>query len=337
VNSEIDRVERAEELPEQWDALTADYYQTREFLIHCQAYNPCRQRYYLSSESGSLRAGAVVYTIRLDLFTYRGISSPVTTQIIGIPASVSSAGITGDPAFRGEFLTRILAYEPGLVACLNLDGIPPGSPMFPGRTWPNIVLANRFSSWEEYISALRSDYRRRLMRVLAESSGFDIQRSSCRGFTNEMHCLYLNVFSRSEGKLERLDASFFQNLPASFCLTTYGARGTVRGWTITARDKDRNRFYFFLGGQEYTSDPKTLYLVKLLDIIRMGIGLGSSTIDLGQSAEIPKMRLGGQPREKYMLAYHHRPLQKSLLRAGMGALSYRKHFPETHVFRGNGS
>jgi len=49
------------------------------------------------------------------------------------------------------------------------------------------------------------------------------------------------------------------------------------------------------------------------------------------------MRLGGRPREKYMLAYHQRPLQKSLLRAGMGALSYRKRFPEMHVFRGNGS
>ena len=335
MNREIDRVGRAEELPEQWDALTADYYQTREFLSHCQAYNPCRQRYYLCSESGSLTAGAVVYTIRLDLFTYRGVTSPVTTQIIGIPASVSSAGLTGDPALHGEFLSRILAYEPGLVACLNLDSIPAGSPMFPGRTWPDIVLAHRFSSWEEYVSALRSDYRRRLMRVMAAASGFEIRRTSCRAFTDDMHRLYLNVFSRSEGKLERLDASFFQNLPASFCLTTYAAEGSVRGWTITARDRDR--FSFFLGGQEYAHDPKTLYLVKLLDIIRTGIGLGASTIDLGQSAEIPKMRLGGRPREKYMLAYHHRPLQKSLLRAGMGALSYRKRFPEMHVFRGNGS
>lgn len=335
MNRKIDRVGRAEELPEQWDALTADYYQTREFLSHCQAYNPCRQRYYLCSEGGSLAAGAVVYTIRLDLFTYRGVSSPVTTQIVGIPASVASAGLTGDPALHGRFLTRILAYEPGLVACLNLESIPPGSPMFPGRTWPDLVLANRFSSWEEYISALRSDYRRRLMRVLADASRYEIQRSSCQTFTNEMHRLYLNVFDRSEGKLERLEAPFFRNLPASFRLTTYAAGGMVRGWTITAGDT--SRFHFFLGGQDYAHDPTSLYLVKLLDIIRTGIGLGAPTIDLGQSAEIPKMRLGARPREKYMLAYHHRPIQRSLLRAGMGVLSYRKRFPETHVFRGNGS
>jgi hypothetical protein len=334
VNEKIDRVERVEDLPEQWDAMAADYYQKREFLRHCQTYNPCCQRYYLLSESGSLRAGAVVYTIRLDLFTYRGISSPVTTQIIGIPASVSSAGLMGEPALQGEFLTRILAHEPGLVTCLNLDSIPSGSPMFPGRTWPDIVLTNRFESWQDYVSALRSDYRRRIVRVLADASGFETRRSSCRAFTDEMHALYLNVFSRSEGKLERLDASFFRNLPASFCLSTYAAGGMVRGWTITAKDADR--CYFFLGGQDYAHAPKTLYLVKLLDVIKAGIGSAASTIDLGQSAEIPKMRLGGRVREKYMLGYHNRPIPRLLLRAGMGALSYRKKFPDTHVFKEDG-
>ena len=328
---EMDRLDRAEELPAEWDEAAADCYQKREFLLHCQRHNPCRQRYYLLSENGRLLSGAVVYTLRLDLFTYRGIRSPVTIRIVGIPASVSSAGLVGDPSFHGRFLSKILPNEPGLVACLNLDAVPYGSPMFVGRTWPDIVLTNRFDSWESYCAALRSHYRRRLLRVIDDSSDFEMRRSSCASFTDEMHALYLEVFRRSEGKLECLSAGFFQNLPAAFCLSTYSAGGRVRGWTITVRDGDR--LSFFLGGQDYTGSPEKLYLVKLLDIVKQGVSSRVGSIDLGQSAEVPKMRLGGVPREKLMLAYHRRAIPRALLRAGMGVLSYRKRLPPAHVFR----
>ncbi|MGO9309377.1 MAG: hypothetical protein ACLQDL_10185, partial [Spirochaetia bacterium] len=225
MSKRLDRVERADEIPTQWDALAADYYQKRTFLCHCHTYNPCRQRYYLLSENGNLLVGTVVYTLRLDLFTYLEIRSPTTMQIIGIPASVSSAGLVGDPRLHGELLARILPHEPGLVVCLNLESVPAGSPMLAGRTWPDIVLANRFGSWEGYVSALRSDYRRRLMHVLDDASGFTMQQSSCSSFTDAMHALYLNVFNRSGGKLERLDVAFFRNLPDSFRLSTYTAGG----------------------------------------------------------------------------------------------------------------
>lgn len=327
----IDRLERAHELPPAWDGLAGEYYQKLEFLGHCQEYNPCRQRYYLLSDGGRLLAGAVVYTLRFDLFTYMGIRSPLTMQIVGIPASVSSAGLVGEPSRFGALLTKILPHEPGLVACLNLDAVPAGSPMYVGRTWPDIVLENRFASWEHYLAALRSHYRRRLLQVVRDAAGFEVRRMPCSSFTDQMHALYLEVFARSEGKLECLSVEFFRNLPAAFCLTTYSAGGRVRGWAITVQDGGRD--YFFLGGQDYSCSPEKLYLVKLLDIVKNGVGSNARSIDLGQSAEVPKMRLGGVPREKIMLAYHHRPLPRNLLRAGMGVLSYRKHFPVARVFK----
>jgi hypothetical protein len=252
-------------------------------------------------------------------------------QIIGIPASVFSSGLVGDPALYGALLDGILREETGLFACLNLDGIPAGSPMFVGRTWPDIVLTNRFGSWDRYVAALRSEYRRRLRRVMNDASGYQVQRMPCSRFTNEMHALYLEVYRRSKGKLERLSAAFFRNLPASFGLTTFTAGGTLRGWTITLRHGDR--FSFFLGGQDYRDEPRELYLVKLLDVVRSGVESGASTIDLGQSAEVPKTRLGGRPQEKVMLAYHSRVIPRAMLRAGMGILSYRVHVPETNVFK----
>ncbi len=331
MNGRLEKVERPGELPSEWDALAGDCFQKREFLSHCHEFNRCDQRYYLYTTNGNVEAGAVVYTLRLDLFTYMGIKSPMTMQIIGIPASVSSAGMVGNPALFGAFHRELLPLEHGLVACLNLDAAPAGSPMSVGRTWPDIVLKNRCATWDDYLSSLRSDYRRRLRAVLKDAETIEARRRPCAAFTDEMHSLYLEVFRRSEGKLERLEAPFFRNLPANFCLNTFYAGGRIRGWTITVRDGDR--FSFFLGGQDYGWSPRTLYHVKLMDVVRTGIESGATTIDLGQSAEVPKMRLGGEPREKFMLAYHHRAIPRALLRAGMGILSYRKNFPQAHVFK----
>ncbi len=331
MNGRLEKVERPGDLPAGWDTLASDCFQKRDFLSHCHAFNPCNQRYYLYGTNGSVEAGAIVYTLKLDLFTYLGIKSPMTMQIIGVPASVSSAGMVGNPALFGAFLSDLLPFEHGLVACLNLDATPAGSPMSVGRTWPDIVLKNRCASWNEYLSSLRSDYRRRLRDVLKDADTIEARRQPCAAFTDEMHKLYVEVLKRSEGKLERLEAPFFRNLPAHFCLNTFHAGGHIRGWTITVRDGDR--FSFFLGGQDYGWSPRKLYHVKLMDVVRNGIESGVSTIDLGQSAETPKMRLGGEPQEKFMLAYHHRMIPRALLRAGMGMLSYRKNFPQAHVFK----
>src|SRR5512141_2289255 len=113
------------------------------------------------------------------------------------------------------------------------------------------------------------------------SAGFEVRRMPCSAFNDEMHALYLEVYARSDGKLEKLTREFFRNLPESFCLSTYEAGGKMRGWTLTRHDG--NRFHFFLGGQDYTYMPEKLYLAKLLDVVRSGVESGASSIDLGQS------------------------------------------------------
>jgi hypothetical protein len=331
MKTQLDRVECVEGLPEEWDRLAADYYQKKAFLRHCQEYNPCRQRYYLLSEAGNLVAGAVVYSLRLNLLTFLGIKSPLTMQIMGLPCSVSSGSLVGAPIFHEPLLRQMLDYEQGLIACLNLDTLPKDLPMAVGRTWPDIVFARRFDSWDHYVASLRSQYRHRLMKVQEDAARFSVQTESCTSFTEEMHAQYLEVLSRSQGKLEKLELGFFKNLPDGFCLTTYRTEGVVRGWAITLSDSER--FYFFLGGQDYSYSPKSLYLVKLMTVLKQGIASGAALIDLGQSAEIPKTRLGGTPREKILLAYHTRPLFHRMLRATINLLSYHGRFPDTRVFK----
>jgi hypothetical protein len=331
MNGVIDRLSRSGDIPGGWDGLAQNTFQKKEFLLHCEKHNPCRQRYYVLSSGETVLAGAVVYTLEVDLLTWMGIRSPVRMHIVGVPCSVSCPGIIGEAAMQEEILRGILRREKGLLVCLNIDRTPGNVPMSAGRTWPSVVFVNRFGSWEEYTVSLRSPYRRRLSLIERTIDRLSIQTAPCSTFTDEMHRLYLEVLERSEGKLEKLGSDFFRMLPSDFRLMTFTEAGHLCGWAITLMEADR--FWFFLGGQDYHHAPREFYLAKLVTILRTGIESGAGIVDLGQSAEVPKTRLGGNCCEKLMLTHHHNPLLDGALRASMGMLSYQRRVPETHVYR----
>jgi GNAT acetyltransferase-like protein len=326
-----ERIARAEDLPASWDALAANPFQRREFLAHCERENPCGQRYHLLRRGGEVEAGAVVYSLRIDLLAFLGVGSPLTMQVVGIPCSVSSSGLLGAPEAQRRLLGGVLEGERGMVLVLNLEEAPDDLQVAVGRTFPDVVLENRFRSFDQYRHALRAPYRRRLDEIVRREAELTIETGPCDRFSEEMHRMYLAVLRRSEGRLEQLTERFFRTLPPAFRLTTFHREGRLRGWIITVADGDR--FWFFLGGQDYDGDPRALYLVKLLAVLRQGIASGARTIVLGQSAEIPKLRLGGTCREKTMLGWHHRWMMRGFLRLGATALSYRRRPPPARVFR----
>jgi hypothetical protein len=325
------RVAHPDELPPAWDALAESLFQRRAFLRHAHAYNPCRQRYYLLTEGGALVAGAVVYRLRLDLLTFLKLPSPLGMQVVGIPCSVSTSGVLGALSRHGELLARLPGEERGLLIALNLSAIPPTA-MAVGRTLPTIEVENRWATWEAYVAALRAPYRRRLRRQAAHAATLTIETGPCARFTDAMHALYLQTFQRSHDKLERLTADFFRQLPAEFQLTTYADAAGLHGWTISVLDGER--WTFFLGGRSYAaSAPPDLYFQMLLTVLRQGIAAGARIIDLGQTAETPKLRLGGVPRERFLLGHHSNPLLCRLLHWGRGALSYGKTLERPLVWR----
>jgi hypothetical protein len=323
----LERVDHPDALPPAWDALAEHYVQRRAFLRHAHTYNPCKQRYYLLSRGGHLVAGAVVYTLRLDLLTFLRMSSPLAMQVVGVPCSVSAGGVLGDPAI----LTALLTAERGLLIALNLDAVPTHQPFAQGQTLPTVVLDGPFASWDAYLHALRAPYRRRLRRLEATAAALAIHTGPCAAYTDAMHALYEQVYQQSRDKLEHLTADFFRHLPAEFTLTTFEQNDRLLGWTILLQDGDR--WAFFLGGRDYAAPVPDLYFLMLRTLLQHAIDAGAREIDLGQTAEVPKLRLGGRLREKYMLGYHGNPLVRALLYGARGLLSYRRTVPPAHVFR----
>jgi hypothetical protein len=320
------------ELPQAWDAIAACYFQKREFLRHAEFHNPCRQRYHWLERDGRPFACAVVYSLPLDLLTFAGLRSPLQMQLVGLPCSVSAPGVFGETGGVRELVEQLLAVERGLVVGLNLEVPLALGKALDGRTLPTVVLQRRFDSFEGYLSALRADYRRRLRRVRGAWAQVEVQRGECAAFDDEAYALYIQVISRSRARLETLQPSFFSSLPESFKLTRYRRGGRLLGWHICLADEDR--FYFFMGGVDGAGEERlTAYLNLLLGVLQDGIAAGARTIDFGQTAEVPKSRLGGELVERHLFAHHRSALVRALLKLGRGALEYTTQVPQAHVFR----
>jgi hypothetical protein len=331
VSGLLERTDRAADLPEGWDELAAYCFQRRSFLAHAERYNPCQQRYWWLTRGGRVAAGAVVYTLRLDLLTYLRVPSPVRIHFVGIPFSVSAPGLVGSPAEVAALVQGLLPEERGLVVGLNLDFPLEVPDLLTGRTLPSVVLERRFASWAGYRDSLRSPYRRRLDRTLARWEGVVSKRGPCARFDLEMHRQYLAAYARSHAKLERLGLEFFRNIPFGFHLTTHRLEGRLVGWHVAATESDRR--YFVLGGVDAETNPERRnYFNLLAAVIREAIEDGTAVIDLGQTAEVPKTRLGGRIVEKGMFGWHSNAVLRYLIGRFRGALQYGAHVPETHVF-----
>lgn len=329
---EIVKTSRATDLPESWDSLALDYFQTKEFLDHAEKYNPCHQRYYTLYDQGILITGLIIYTLRLDLFTYLSIPSPFRMHIIGIPCSVSSSGVVGDESHLTMLLEYLKGEQKGLILVLNLGSVTELEGFVCGRTLPTVVLESSFESWDDYLNSLRADYRRRIKRLSTPFTGVHMKHGGCSGFDRPMHDQYLAVLKRSKGKLETLSQDFFQKLPSNFYLTTFLDQEKVIGWFIST--VFRKKHYFFMGGIDYSLNRRcNTYFNVLMEVLREGIHNKANRIDLGQTAEVPKIRMGGQIVEKYMLGYHSNLLFRKLLVAGKGLLEYSAIFEESRVFK----
>lgn len=329
---DIIKLDRAADLPDDWDREAGHYFQQRVFLAHCEAWNPCGQCYYVAREGQRLVAGAVVYGLRLSLLTFARRDLPVSMRIVGVPCSVSRPGLIGSPGASRDLLDHVRLEEEGFLLALNLetpDLIPGG--FSSARTLPTLVLESKGWSWGEYLESMRADYRRRVNMILFRSLELEIGSAPCREFSREHYDLYLQVWRRSDAKLEKLMPDFFRNLPPAFRMITAHHEGNLAGWAVTLETP--NGLDFFLGGIAYDRNRKqAIYLRLLLEIVRMGIASGAPRIDLGQTAEIPKMRLGAVCHSLHMGASHSNPFFRFLLNRTSGFLEYRRQVPEHHVF-----
>lgn len=328
---EFKYIKKAKDLPKDWDKISDSYFQSIEFLSHVERYNYCNQRYYMVYNENKLASAAIMYSLHLDLFTFLRIKSPIKTNIVGIPASVSFKGIFGKQEYIEALKNHIYKENKGLILFLNLEAQNKNSDKASGKTLPTIIFKNQFINTEEYKSKLRYPYRRRINK-LNSNTNYNIVSSNCSVFDEEMHKQYLAVYNKSNDKLERLNLDFFKNLPDNFLLTTIKKKDSLLGWYITLTIKAKT--YFFLGGIDYKlNKDNSTYLRLLHNIVEKSIKDKTKTIDLGQTAEIPKIRMGGKPKTLYMEVFHSNYIFNYLLKKIITHIEYKVKLEYNKVFK----
>ncbi|HEY9061574.1 MAG TPA: hypothetical protein VIO64_13860 [Pseudobacteroides sp.] len=321
----------AADIPDDWDKLAGtNMFLLKSSLDAIEKANPCDQKYYLFySDTGELDSIAVTYRLKINIFTYGALDLKIPVTVVGIPASVSSQGFTIGKDTQKLVQNHFEALRGGKLI-LNVQEGYCFSEFAKGHTLPSHLLEIRWKSFDEYLDSLRSHYRYRFKKAIAKRNMLSISRLDSSQFDDSFYKLYLNVYNKSQYKLERLPIEFFKSFPAE--IIRFEAEGKAIGFVQLA--KHNNVLVFLLGGMDYDEIIKyDLYHNMLLKIVEIGIHEGCSAIELGQTAEDTKQKLGSKKVPKEMFASHSNSLLRWILSKSMGLLSYKSKEIGLNVFK----
>lgn len=328
----IIKKDSANELDPNWNLLCDSVYQKDKFLKHTEKYNRCNQRYFLAYEESGFVAGAVVYSLKVNMLTFAKHSLNIPMTIIGIPASVDAYGIVGNEIYYDELLNEIIKNEKGIILCLNYNKSLRINDIIEMKTLPTMIYDRDASSWENFLESVRHNYRRRILKAQNKFDGIVIKKGLCSQFTNEHYRLYLSIMSRTKTKLEILQKEFFLNLSSEYVLYSFYSDNELITWHITTSSE--GIYYFLFGGINYSlRDKYDSYFNNLIHVVKEGINIKSESINLGQTAEVSKNRLGAKSIEKKMFIYHKNPLFRLMFKSMKSFLGYQINSEMVSIFK----
>jgi hypothetical protein len=150
-------------------------------------------------------------------------------------------------------------------------------------------------------------------------------------FDNRLYGLYTAVYDKSEYKLEKLTIDFFREFPSTIIAFYLGTEPVA----FVQLAENSGELVFLFGGMDYSLNSKhDLYTNMLLAIVKYGIDRGFKTIEMGQTAEDTKMKLGGRSYTKSMYVNHSNGLINTLVNKAIGFLSYKQKNLSFNVFKG---
>ena len=271
---------------------------------------------------------ACEYRIKLNIFSFGRLKFNIPFTVIAPPVSVDEKGFGGDL----NALIKDYKSRKGLFLILNLrkgeTNIRTRAAV--GKTLPNCAIENKFESFDDYLNALRSNYRRRIKIALAKGAGLKVKTIENADFGEELYSLYLQVLDRSAFPLETLPINFFQNCG---CKIDAFYNGNIP-IAFVMSEKYTDNMGFIFGGMDYKSrDKYDLYYNMLLHVVKAGIENKVKLISFGQTAEIPKCRIGCNLDERFMIAFSGSGLLTYILSVFAPLLQNNKEINEVRVFK----
>jgi predicted N-acyltransferase len=175
-----------------------------------------------------------------------------------------------------------------------------------------------FGSLDDYCAALKAHYRDQIVlsRKKFEQGGATMTVVADpveleRIHTPAVHQLYLNVVNRAEMKVEVLTDAFFRALaremPRQVRMIVFTCRDEILAYTWNLQT-DTDLYILFAGVSYERNADFDLYFNLLYATLDYGMRQGVTTIQVGQTADVFKARVGCTSEPRYALAKGVRPL-----------------------------
>lgn len=324
----------AGDLPEEWDeGLGDNLYLSRDFLTFLESVDDSPKQYCIFYDpDGRADTKCMLHSRSgYNLTMFSKLRTSITMNFVYFPLSVSRPAMVFGDTSKDEvatFLKGIKGYKMILNApeTYLLDGFARG------LTCPRCVLDLRWDSFDGYLQALRSGYRRRYRKALERSAPlrfFWLEDNS--QFDQRLYELYLEVFENSDYKLEKLAIDFFRGQQFNIFVL---AEGDVPVGFVQLLENGPELIFEFVGFRHEKNRHYDIYMRMLLEIIRYGIEQGFQTIDFGQTADDAKLKLGCRYECLYALLHHSNPAINAVLGLLARHIQYRP-LDESrfHIFR----
>lgn len=322
------------ELPAEWDTYFNDELRQRRFLAHLKRTSGVRHRYFFGeAESGRTVCGILS---RQKIYMSRfGLSFFMPATVCALPMPDWTARAFGPEEGMGDVLKVLDDGNKGLLMIAGLVSV---SGEFPGWAWkrhlPIVEIDVLWRSMDEYLASFRSSYRRRLRTIMVRGHGLEISPGDPREFDDDSYLLYKQLaleHKHRQAEDEILGMNFFKEMPLDKSFIFARKDGKTKGWVLLAQ-KGRVLKFLLCGFDKNENEKYHIYKNLLLGIVGHAISGGYRRVDLGQTAEKTKSRMGGTTIERHMLVKHSNLALNSVI-ANTDIFSYRVDNPPAKLFR----
>jgi len=318
--------EEAHKLPEIWRYLTrSNPWLDPLKLSLLEKHQPSRQQYHLDPEEG---IAFVSYALKVNALALWGKPMlKVPVRIVGLPFSLAEGGYHAVTGEARQKMVRYIRSQEGLWIILNARE---DFPLPKGTTLPSCCLTVTWKSFDDYLTSLRSPYRRWIRQGMNKGRRLKVRPLAPEDFSEVHYRYYEEVYHRSAYPLEKLSHSYFQGFPASL----YGFYLDQRPVGFVQLSITSSVLTFmFCGFDRSLLHSHALYQNMLLWILQLALQEKCTRIDFGQTTEVTKTKLGAVMHQKHFYLSHKNPVIMSMMKPLARRLSYPGYSVAHHVFK----
>jgi len=209
----------------------------------------------------------------------------------------------------------------------------------PAWSLPSCRLALPWPSFDSYVAAMRSGYRRQLLTSLRAREREHLTARVADDWLADcprIFALYEQVMDRAPFQLERLNLAFFAKLATLLRGETKAILIERDGTPVAAAVMlfSPRLASWLLAGIDYAENRRCqAYLNVVAEVVRAAIESGAPALEMGQTSYDLKGRMGAVAASRTLLLRYRSPLGHALLRAGRNVLFPVPGVRERRVFR----